>query len=58
MINPIKKRREEKGPTQMKMALLIEVSRVHISQFETGGLITYEAQIKEIAKIWALIKRR
>ena len=41
-INPIKKRREEKELTQVEMALLIGVSQVHISQFETGGLIPSE----------------
>ena len=53
-INPIKKRRKERGLTQVDMALLIGVSQVHISQFETGGLIPHEAQIKEVAKILGL----
>ncbi len=51
IINPIKKRREEKGLTQVDMALLMEVSQVHISQFETGGLIPSENQTKKISKI-------
>jgi transcriptional regulator with XRE-family HTH domain len=33
------------------MALLIGVSQVHISQFETGGLIPSEIQIKKITEI-------
>jgi len=51
MINPIKKRREEKGLIQIEMALLIGVSQVYISHFEIGSLITYEAQIKGIVRI-------
>jgi transcriptional regulator with XRE-family HTH domain len=51
IINPIKKRREEKGLTQVDLALLIRVSQVHISQFETGGLVPSESQIKEITEI-------
>ncbi|MBA7527081.1 hypothetical protein ES705_19255 [subsurface metagenome] len=51
IINPIKKRREEKGLTQVELALLMEVSQVHISQFETGGLIPSESQTKKISKI-------
>ena len=33
------------------MALLIGVSQVHISQFETGGLIPSESQTKKITEI-------
>ncbi len=51
IMNPIKKRREEKRLTQVDLALLIRVSQVHISQFETGGLIPSESQIKEITEI-------
>ena len=51
IINPIKKRREEKGLIQVELALLMEVSQVHISQFETGGLIPSEKQTKKISKI-------
>jgi transcriptional regulator with XRE-family HTH domain len=54
--NPIKKRREEKGLTQVDLALLIGVSQAHISQFETGGLISSEAQIKKITEILGLDK--
>ena len=50
-MNPIKKWREEKGLTQVELALLMEVSQVHISQFETGGLIPSENQTKKISKI-------
>jgi len=51
IINPIKKRRKEKGLTQVDLALLIGVSQVHISQFETGGLIPSEKQTKKIIEI-------
>jgi len=51
IINPIKKRREEKGLTQVELALLIGVSQVYISQFETGGLIPSESQTKKITEI-------
>jgi len=51
IINPIKKRREEKGLTQVDLALLMEVSQVHISQFETGGLIPSKSQAKKITEI-------
>jgi len=54
IINPIKKRREEKRLTQVDLALLVGVSQVYISQFETGGLTPSEKQIKEIAKILGL----
>ena len=33
------------------MALLIGVSQVHISQFETGGLTPSEVQTKKITEI-------
>ena len=49
--NPIKKRRKEKGLTQVDLAILIGVSQVHISQFETGGLIPSEKQTKKITEI-------
>jgi len=51
IINPIKKRREEKGLTQVDLALLVGVSQVYISQFETGGLIPSEIQTKKITEI-------
>ncbi|MBA7563911.1 XRE family transcriptional regulator [Candidatus Atribacteria bacterium 1244-E10-H5-B2] len=51
IINPIKKRREEKGLTQVELAILMKVSQVHISQFETGGLVPSENQTKKISKI-------
>jgi len=51
MINPIKKRREEKGLAQVDLALLMGVSQVHISQFETGGLVSSENQTKKITEI-------
>jgi len=51
IINPIKKRREGKGLTQVDLALLMEVSQVHISQFETGGLIPSKSQTKKITEI-------
>ncbi len=49
--NPIKKRREEKRLTQADLALLVGVSQVYISQFETGGLIPSESQTKKITEI-------
>lgn len=51
IINPIKKRREEKRLTQAELALLVGVSQVYISQFETGGLFPSENQIKKITEI-------
>ena len=54
MINPIKKRREEKGLTQVDLALLVGVSQVYISQFETGGLIPSENQTKKITEIMGI----
>lgn len=51
IINPIKKRREEKRVTQAELALLVGVSQVYISQFETGGIIPSESQIKKITEI-------
>ena len=51
IINPIKKRRVEKKLTQADLALLLGVSQVYISQFETGGLIPSENQIKKITEI-------
>jgi len=50
-INPIRKRREEKRLTQSDMALLIGVSQPTISQFEIGGVIPSESQIKKITEI-------
>jgi len=51
IINPIKKRRVEKRLTQAELALLIEVSQVYISQFETGGLIPSKIQTEKITEI-------
>ena len=51
IINPIKKRRVEKRLTQADLALLVGVSQVYISQFETGGLTPSESQTKKIAEI-------
>ena len=51
IINPIKKRREEKGLTQANLALLLDVSQVYVSQFETGGLVPSEGQTKKITEI-------
>ena len=52
--NPIKKRREEKGLTQANLALLLDITQIYVSQFETGGLTPSENQIKEIANILGL----
>ncbi len=54
--NPIKKRREEKRLTQVDLALLMGVSQVYISQFETGGLIPSESQTKKITEILGIDK--
>ncbi len=51
IINPIKKRREEKGLTQANLALLLGISQIYVSQFETGGLIPSEIQTKKITEI-------
>ncbi|MBA7524225.1 hypothetical protein ES705_16362 [subsurface metagenome] len=49
--NPIKKRRGEKGLTQVDLALMVRVSQMYISHFETGGLIPSKSHIKKIGKI-------
>jgi len=49
--NPIKKRREEKRLTQVDLGLLVGVSQVYISQFETGGLTPSESLTKKITEI-------
>lgn len=51
MTNPIKKRREEKGLTQVDLALMLGVSQIYISQFETGGLVPSTRHIKRITQI-------
>jgi len=51
MTNPIKKRREEKGLTQVDLALMLGVSQIYISQYETGGLTPSEKHIEKITKI-------
>lgn len=51
IINPIKKRREEKGLTQVDLALLVGVSQIYISQFETGGLVPSKSHTEKITEI-------
>jgi len=51
IVNPIKKRREEKRLTQVDLGLLVGVSQVYISQFETGGLTPSESLTKKITEI-------
>jgi len=51
MINPIKKRREEKGLNQVDLALLVGVSQMSISHFETGGLVPSKKHTKKISEI-------
>lgn len=51
IINPIKKRGEEKRLTLADLALLVGISRVYISQFETGGFVPSESQTKKITEI-------
>jgi len=50
-VNPIRKRREEKRLTQSNLALLVGVSQPTISQFEIGGIIPSESQIKKVTEI-------
>ena len=50
-INPIKKRKGEKGLTQSELALLVGISQPTISQFEIGGVIPSEVQIRKITEI-------
>ena len=50
-VNPIRKRREEKRLAQSDLALLVGVSQPTISQFEIGGVIPSESQIKKITEI-------
>jgi transcriptional regulator with XRE-family HTH domain len=50
-INPIRKRREEKRLSQSDLALLVGVSQPIISQFEIGGVIPSEVQIRKITEI-------
>ena len=54
VINPIKKRREEKGLTQVNLALLLDITQIYVSQFETGGLVPSKKQIKKITEILGL----
>ena len=56
IMNPIKMRRVEKMLTQVDLALLIGVSQVYISQFETGGLTPSESQTKKIIEILGIDK--
>lgn len=49
--NPIKKRREEKGLTQANLALLLDISQIYVSQFETGGLVPSKKLAKKIVEI-------
>lgn len=50
-VNPIRKRREEKRLSQSDLALLVGVSQPTISQFEIGGIIPSERQIKKVTEI-------
>ncbi|MBA7577052.1 hypothetical protein ES708_18898 [subsurface metagenome] len=47
-MNPIKKRREEKGLTQANLALLLGISQIYVSQFETGGLVPSKKLAKKL----------
>jgi len=49
--NPIKRKREEKGLTQVDLALLLGVSQIYISQFETGGIFPSEKHAKKLTEI-------
>jgi len=50
-VNPIRKMREEKRLSQSDLALLVGVSQPTISQFEIGGVIPSESQIKKVTEI-------
>jgi transcriptional regulator with XRE-family HTH domain len=50
-VNPIRKKREEKRLSQSDLALLVGVSQPTVSQFEIGGVIPSESQIKKITEI-------
>ena len=50
IVNPIKNRREEKKLSQVDLALLLGVSQVYISQFETGGIVPSKIHIKKISE--------
>ncbi|MBA7582792.1 hypothetical protein ES708_24729 [subsurface metagenome] len=50
-MNPIKKRREEKGLTQANLALLLGISQIYVSQFETGGLVPSKKLAKKLVEI-------
>ena len=56
IMNPIKKRRVEKGLTQVDLALLVGVSQVYISQFETGGIVPSNIHAKKITEILGIDK--
>ena len=51
IVNPIKKRRKEKRLTQVDLALLVGVSQIYISHFETGGLVPSDNHVKKITEI-------
>jgi len=51
IINPIKKRREEKGLTQANLALLLDITQIYVSQYETGGIVPSKKMIKKIVEI-------
>ena len=51
IINPIKKRRKEKGLTQAGLALLLDITQIYISQYEIGGLVPSKKMIKKIVEI-------
>jgi transcriptional regulator with XRE-family HTH domain len=51
IINPIKKRREGKGLTQVDLALMVGVTQMYISHFETGALVPSKKHIKKITEI-------
>jgi len=58
IINPIKKRRKEKGLTQAELALLLNITQIYISQYEIGGLVPSKKMIKKIVEILGLDEER
>ncbi|HIE44236.1 MAG TPA: XRE family transcriptional regulator [Candidatus Omnitrophica bacterium] len=50
-MNPIAKYREQKGLTQVGLALLLGVSQPTVAQFETGGIRPGEKMVSKLATL-------
>jgi len=57
IINPIKKRRKERGLNQVDLALLVGVSQMYISHFETGRLPLLRSRLKGLPRFWASVRK-